>query len=142
MRDVVHSNLLVTALQSPRLAQAFKKLRLTDGHFQMLGERVKQGIGKSEEVRMFWVEGPKGGVRAILIAWSRNTRSSISIGVYVDSKSRRKGLGRLLVVTAREHYKRPFKVTAWSPLSSVFWDSVAPSLESENGYPVEISVTY
>ncbi len=128
----VKSLWLADALQDERLAKAIQRLRLKNGDFSGHEAHVKQ-TGDKKSIRMFYVEGPRGGVHGILLARRPQIRGGVTrIGVYVDRKSRRRSIGRSLVEAARSYYPSAvLRGTAWNDASLEFWNKVTPIVGRE-----------
>jgi GNAT superfamily N-acetyltransferase len=117
------------AIKDKRLKKAITRLRLKNGYFQHQEWQMRPtnqwDRPRTRSVRMFFVEGDRGGIHAVLLA--HKERSWIRIGVFVDRKMRRQKVGTNLVVAARHHYpKTPLRGVAWSDPSTNFWQRVSP----------------
>lgn len=121
---------LEDALRDEHLKRAVCRLQLKDGDFA-----YHVACASRRKIRMFFAEGPRGGVRGILLAHRRHQR--MRVGVYVDRKSRRAGLATMLLGAARLHYpESPLEGVIWNGASHEFWTKVRPITRHE-GYQRE-----
>lgn len=129
---LIKSMWLEDALKDDRLRKAIFRLRLKEGEFSRLAsiaelpDDQRLFTGKvCSKTRMFFSEGPLGGISGILLA--TRFRRLVRIGVYVDRKRRRQKIATRLVEAAREHYPAtPLRGDAWSDASLNFWNKVVP----------------
>lgn len=127
------------ALDDPRLRLAIARLKLgKDSAFSRQHEAAKKNPQNTKRVRLFYVEGPKNSVTAILLAnfslfrGEPGVRGKIPIGVFVSPKYRRCGLASSLVKAARKHYPRSTLYTeAWDKASMLFWHKLVPITKNE-----------
>jgi len=118
----IRSLWFVDALRDRRLKKAIRRLRLKSGDFYYHEQSVKDYPDDTAKARVFFAEGPRGGIRGILLASRQKDRGPVRIGVFVDRKSRRQNIGTDLVLAARSHYPyAPLATNAWSNTSMQFW---------------------
>lgn len=120
------------ALRNKRLRPAIRKLRFKNGEFEATEESLSRSkingqVFEEDTTRMFFFEGPRGGIRGILLASRLHSDAPVHLGVYVDRKSRRRNVGTSLVLAALEHYPdAKFSTTSWDETSSRFWNRLRP----------------
>ena len=126
------------AVKDDRLKRACQRLRLKDGTFTLWesaaewpcqyhrGPSCECPLKQVSDVRMFFAEGPKGGISGVLLANRLiDMKGVIRIGVYIDRKNRRKNVATRLVEAARSHYPAAqLRGTAWNEASLGFWNKV------------------
>lgn len=122
------------AIKDKKLSKAIARLRLKNGYFQHQAWQMRPtnqwDRPKLRSVRLFFAEGERGGIHAVLMAHKES--SWVRIGVFVDRKRRRQQVGTSLVVAARHHYpKTPLRGVAWSDPSTNFWRRVRPITATE-----------
>lgn len=120
------------ALRSKRLRQAIRKLRFKNGEFAIAEEslarhKIDGKVFEEDTIRMFFLEGPRRGIRGILLASRVHDEAPVHLGVYVDRKCRKKSVGTSLVLAAVEHYPNSkFSTSAWDETSARFWKKLKP----------------
>lgn len=127
------------AIKDPKLLGAIERLKLGEGStFSRQLHAAKANPLHTKKVRLFYAEGPKGGVYGILLADSIPFRGAskkngtVGIGVYITPKMRRKGIASSLVAAVRAYYPtRTLISEAWNKGSLLFWHSVVPITKSE-----------
>ena len=124
------------ALKDPVVGPRLRRLKLSGGHFDMF-QKLCEEPDHAERWRTFLARGTKGGVLGVL---NLDTRFPVeddpnpdlaSVGIYVDRKYRRQGIGTSLLHTARHQYPQfDFHVKPWSHISYEFFQSVDYALHS------------
>lgn len=114
---------LEDALSDPQIGPRVRKLKLKAGHFETFQRECQR---EPQRWRSFIARGPRHGILGVLIAdLEEGDDDLIPIGVYVDRKYRRQGVGTQLVHAAHQAYpSSTLLVKPWSANSENFFQSV------------------
>jgi GNAT superfamily N-acetyltransferase len=111
------------ALLDKKLKKAIQRLRLRNGDFK---DQADECVPGDRRTRMFFVEGPRGGIHGILLANPFHP-AKVTVGVFVDRKSRRRNFGTQLVEAASTYYPmKSLQGVAWNEVSARFWMKLRP----------------
>jgi len=112
---------LEDALLDPRTGPRVKRLKLKAGHFETFQRECKR---EPQRWRAFIARGSRNGILGVLIA-DLEDAAEVPIGIYVDRKYRRQGVGTQLVHAAHQTYpSSTLLVKPWSSNSESFFQSV------------------
>jgi len=112
------------ALKDPVVGPRLQRLRLKGGHFEVFQRRSQE---EGERWRTFLARGERGGVLGVLNFDTKfvHNKEHAGLGVYVDYRYRRRGIGTYLMYAARSQYPdHEFFVKPWSRISSEFFQKV------------------
>lgn len=116
---------LEKALLDPVIGPRLQRLKLKGGHFEIFQRKAPE---EKERWRTFLARGDRGGVLGVLnldTGFVLDEEHPSVLGVYVDRKYRRRGIGTYLVYSARYQYPdHDFFVKPWSRISSEFFQRV------------------
>lgn len=135
MKGNIRSTWFEEALKEPKLKKAIQRLRFADGDFFYQESLVRAKLHSPKTVRIFYAEGPRGGISGILLARKRWDDSHRKLGIFVDRKNRRQNLATSLVMAARFYYPScRMRGIGWDDRSSRFWKKVKPITDHPASY--------